>query len=134
MIDRDLIEVLVALALIVACALSAIATAQPRARKREKQERPTRRRPRRHPSAGEVYPASIPTAAGAVMPVASEAGAPAAARERARPRILTGEPAAAENRAPATRRAIKLAGGNTVLAAGGAVGLLAPDRARVAQS
>ena len=110
MINRDLVEVLAALVLIVACARSAIATAQPRTRERSKRREPKRRE----------------------EPARPATSSPLTHRERARPRILTGEPAASEARAPATRRAIKLVGGVTALAFGVAVGLLALVRALVA--
>ncbi len=123
MIDRDLVELLVALALIVACATAAVASASPPRRRRpEARERRRRRRAARPVS--EISAPASPSGIGTV----SEAPA----HPRARPRILTGEPAAPEPHRPATRRAIKLVGGVTALAAGGAVGLLVLVRALVA--
>jgi hypothetical protein len=122
MIDRDLIETLIALALILACALTAIASAQP-----PRKDRPARakreRRPRRHPA---------PAPERAETPAAMRDLTASPATGRARPRILTGEPAAPEPSRPAARRAITLVGGITALAAGGAVGLLVLVRALVA--
>jgi hypothetical protein len=128
MIDRDLVELLVALALIVACAVAAIATASPRRRERAEHEE---RAPRRKRGRRSVMPASRSEALAPESRVAI-AAPPDTPVRRARPRILTGEPAAPEPHEPATRRAIKLVGGVTALAAGGAVGLLVLVRALVA--
>ena len=48
-----------------------------------------------------------------------------------RPRILTGEPAAPEQRKPAPRRALRLIAGITTLAVVGAVGLIVVVRALI---
>jgi hypothetical protein len=48
-----------------------------------------------------------------------------------RPRILTGEPAAPEQRKPAPRRALRLFAGITTLAVAGAVGLIVVVRALI---
>lgn len=55
-----------------------------------------------------------------------------AAGPTGRPRILTGEPAAPEQRKPASMRALKLLAGITTLAIAGAFGLLALVRALIA--
>jgi hypothetical protein len=127
MIDRELAETLVALALIVACAVSAIATAQPPHDERSPRPKRKERRPRRRDAAA----AHATSAAPATTPVLETAAAPTPPAGRARPRILTGEPAAPEPHRPAARRAITLVGGITALAAGGALGLLVLVRALV---
>lgn len=126
MIDRDLVELLGALVVIIACALSAIATASPRERERvgRRARRARRRLPNEVASSGEMTAESFAAAA------AAAATAPGGGRTR--PRILTGEPAPAEQRRPATRRAAKLVVGIATLAAVVAVGLLALVRALVA--
>ncbi|MFY9587938.1 MAG: hypothetical protein WAT66_10835 [Actinomycetota bacterium] len=130
MIDRDLVETLIALALILACALTVIASAQSR------EERPPRAKREKRPSRDPVATTEVGTESAAVTtalaaPAASET-IPAPATGRPRPRFLTGEPAALEPSRPATRRAIAFIGGITALAAGGAVGLLVLVRALVA--
>ena len=133
MIDRDLVELLVALALIVACAASAVASASPSRAEpsagRERVPRARRRRDAPPPAPAATAPQEViapgPATVNAEPSLASSSG-------RARPRILTGEPAAPEPLRPASHRAIKLVGGVTVLALGGAVGLLVLVRALVA--
>jgi hypothetical protein len=111
--DRDLIEALVAFALIIACAWLAIATAQPP--KKERASKPKRRvRPARLQVSGAAPP---PAAAAAVVMPFANAGA--------RPRIFTGETTLPATAKPATKRALKLVAGMTALAAAGAIGLLA---------
>ena len=112
MMDRDLIEVLVAFALIGACAWLAIATAQP-----PNKERPPRPERRVRPTRLEVSGAAPPPAAAVVAVPAGVAGT--------RPRIFTGETTIPTPAKPATKRALKLAAGMTALAAAGAIGLLA---------
>ena len=75
-----------------------------------------------------AVPATEPEAAYAVASPA----APWTSGPPGRPRILTGEPAAAaEQRKPAPRRAMKLVAGIAVLAVAGAIGLLAFVRALI---
>lgn len=124
MIDRDLLETLIALALILACATTAIVTTRP-----PREERATRRkRKERRASAQDVPKASRPPAP---APVVADPAPVITLGGRARPRILTGEPAEPEPHRPAARRAVALVGGITALAAGGAVGLLVLVRALV---
>lgn len=128
MIDRELAEIVVALALILTCALSAIATAQPvREQPSPRVARKERRADRRR-APPEHVTADVPV----VTPVVETASAFTPSPSRARPRILTGEPAEPEPSRPAARRAITLVGGIAVLAAGGAVGLLVLVRTLVA--
>ena len=126
MIDRDLVETLVALALIIACAVSAIASASPPKRERVERDRQPSRRAQRRPVTHNTAVPPPPSVAESTAQPAVPAG------HRARPRILTGEPAEPEPHRPAARRAVKLVGGVTALAAGGAVGLLVLVRALVA--
>ena len=127
MFNRDLVETLVALALIIACGVSAIASARPPRGERAPRPARTDRRARRRARARTPARAETRLAASSVdIPVV------APPTGRSRPRILTGEPAAPEPHRPATRRAIALVGGMTALAAGGAVGLLVLVRALVA--
>jgi hypothetical protein len=82
------------------------------------------------PSAARVAPA--PTVAPAPVVSVAAATEPAgsvATAARGRPRIFTGEPAPLEHGPPVSKRALKLLGGMTALAAVGAVGLLAVVRA-----
>src|SRR5688572_21333401 len=103
MIDRDLVETLVALALIIACAMSAIASASPPKRERVERDRQPSRRAQRRPATHTTAVVPPPP------PVAETTARPAVpAGHRARPRILTGEPAEPEPHRPATRRAVKL--------------------------
>ena len=74
-------------------------------------------------SAGE---APVPAAVVAAEP---QRAASVAVDARERPRIFTGEPAPIEHGPPVSKRALKLLGGMTALAAVGAVGLLAVVRA-----
>jgi hypothetical protein len=110
--DGDLIQILVAFALIIACAWFAVATADPPAR-----ERGSRAKSRARPGPLEVSGAAPPPeAAAAIMPAAAVV---------TRPRIFTGESTLPTTTKPATKRALKLVVGMTVLAAAGAIGLLA---------
>jgi hypothetical protein len=61
----------------------------------------------------------------------SKASTRSAAVPSGRPRILTGEPAAPEQRKPAPRRALRLIAGITTLAVAGAVGLIVVVRALI---
>jgi hypothetical protein len=126
MIDRDLVETYIALALILACAATAVATTRvprsERAPRARREHRRLRARTGHVPGTGSQN-SVIETSA---------AGIPPALAGRPRPRILTGEPAAPEQHRPAGRRAIALIGGITALAAGGAVGLLVVVRTLVA--
>jgi hypothetical protein len=125
-VDRDLVEVIVSLALIGACAGFAVHSAGPRAGERTHRRREKRlgRRERVHVRAA-TEPAAVPA-----TPVAQEVSR--ATADPGRPRIFTGEPASTEVPPPASRRALRLVAGMTVLAAAGAVGLLALVRAMVA--
>src|SRR5437867_2131099 len=129
--NRDLAELLVALALIVASAWFAVATAQP-----AKRERPEKAKRLRSPAPFEVSGAAPPAAlavaegATAVLPAAARSAAEAFGARQAsgvstRPRIFTGESALPTHAKPAGKRALKLVAGMTALAAAGAVGLLA---------
>jgi hypothetical protein len=111
--DRDLIEVFVAFALIIACAGFAVATAQPP--REERAPKPKRR----------GRPARLGVSGAAPPPAAAAAIAMPAAISGSRPRIFTGETTIPTPAKPATKRALKLAAGMTALAAAGAVGLLA---------
>jgi hypothetical protein len=84
-------------------------------------------------AAGPHAPGKQDEHAGTVKEVAEERPAPGVPPSpgSTRPRILTGEPAAPETRRPASRRALKLVGGITLLAAAGAFGLLAVVRALI---
>lgn len=109
--NRDVIELVTAFAMIIACAWFAVATAQQGSRERRpKQGRATR------PAPLEVSGAAPPPAA-AVMP------SPAGAINRAR--IFTGESASVAAGKPPAKRALRLVAGITALAAAGAIGLLA---------
>jgi hypothetical protein len=109
--NSDLTGILVALALIYACAWFAIATAQPP--KRERHSRPKRRV---RPAPFEVSGAAPPPEAAMILPAG-----PLATRAR----IFTGESTLPTATKPATKRALKLVVGITALAAAGAIALLA---------
>jgi hypothetical protein len=126
MIDRDLIEIVVALGIIATCAALVMVSTSP-ARERPPAAPRVERRRRREPASPS---ATDPPSPANEVPRAPLAQPPAG--RRARPRILTGEPASPERARPATRRALKLVVGITVLAAAGALGLLAIVRALVA--
>jgi hypothetical protein len=111
--NSDLIEILVAFALIIACAWFAVATADP-----PKRERPSRPKRVARPARPEVSGAAPPPAEGAAAMMPAGAAA-------SRARIFTGESILATTTKPATKRALKLVVGITALAAAGAVGLLA---------
>jgi hypothetical protein len=111
--DPDLIQALVAFALIIACAWFAVATAQP-----SKKERPSR------PDRG-VRPARLEVSGAAPPPAQAAALSMPGAAAGTRPRIFTGETTIPTPTKPATKRALKLAAGITALAAAGAIGLLA---------
>lgn len=130
MIDRGLVETLIALALIFACAATAIATSRPPREERGPRIRGKEPRTRRRRAA--PRPAPVLEETPATTPVVEAAATPLVPAGRARPRILTGEPAAPEPQRPAARRAITLVGGITALATGMAVGLLVLVRALVA--
>lgn len=85
---------------------------------------------RRMPGSPSVtaIPASQPRGA---EPDAVEPGASAVPAGDRRPRIFTGEPANPEPHRPAARRAARLVGGVTVLAAAGAIALIAFARALI---
>jgi hypothetical protein len=108
--NTDQAEVLVAIALIFACAWFAIATAQP-----PKRERPSRLKRQARPG---------PVEASAVGETASVATAGKTSGST-RPRIFTGESTIPTPAKPASKRALKLVVGMTALAAAGAIGLLA---------
>jgi len=116
--NRDLVEVLVALALIATSAGFAISGSAPAREPRTQSKRPRRERRRAAPELSGAAP--VLEAAVSTVAVAST-----------RPRIFTGEPTEPEPGRPATKRALKLLGGLTVLAAAGALGLLALVRAMV---
>ena len=117
--DADLVKLLIALALIGACAWLAVASAAP-----TRAERPARERKRAR--------AAPPVVSGAAPPPAGVVAiAPPLATGGTRPRIFTGEPISPEPGRPAARRALKLVAGLTALAAAGAVGVLALVRAMV---
>jgi hypothetical protein len=124
--NRDLIEVLSALVLIAVCAGIAIASAgraasEPRPRRRDR--RKTRL------AAPPLEPAetvAVPPAGVSPPPLKAD-GPVGAASEHIdrRPRIFTGEPGRAEPEPSAHRRAMRLVGWMTLLAAAGAIGVLA---------
>src|SRR5438445_3639167 len=128
--NRDVVELITALTLIGACAGFAISTAAPPRQKSEPGEGGLEieaRRRRDHQAVAEA-----PSAQGVLSAPAAPfeaAVAAVAVADRTRPRIFTGEPAPPEAGRPATRRALKLVGGLTALAAIGAVALLALVRA-----
>jgi hypothetical protein len=109
--SRDLIEVLSALVLLAVCGGIAIASAVPR-------RAPAPRQRERKRTAAEPSPAAPTQSLGP--------------RTDGRPRIFTGEPGPSDPEPPPARRAFRLVAGMTVLAAAGALGLLAIVRAMVA--
>ena len=125
--SRDLIEVLSALVILAVCGGIAIASAAP-----GRASAPRRRERKRT--------VDEPTAAGALRPEAATVAEPSPAaptqplgpRTDGRPRIFTGEPGRSDPEPPPARRAFRLVAGMTVLAAAGALGLLAIVRAMVA--
>jgi hypothetical protein len=142
--NPDLVKVLVALAITLACAWIVIAGSRGIEPSGPREKRP-KRRARAHPPevsgasavativAEAVADPSAPSAAATAPAHADEDTAPIARTTvvDSRPRIFTGEPAASERGAPAARRALKLVAGITVLAAGSAIGLLAVVKALV---
>jgi hypothetical protein len=123
--NAETVKLLVALALILMSGLSVARSAG-----LPKAERPATKAPkkREHPAVLEVSGAApLGEAATAfVAPVT------AAASGSSRPRIFTGEPHESADAAPgAARRALKLAAGMTLMAAVGAIGILALVRAMV---
>jgi hypothetical protein len=120
--NDDMVKLIVALTLILVSSLFAVRSAAP-----QKAERPAparQRRERRSPL--QVSGAAPPAAA-----LATESLPSPIVGGSFRPRIFTGEPVTAEPDHGAGRRAIRLAGGLTLMAAAGALGILALVRAMV---
>src|SRR5437867_2402719 len=111
--DADLVKLLVALALIGACAWLAVASAAP-----PREERPRRERKRVRAAPPGLSGAAPPPADAVALPAPLPSGG-------TRPRIFTGEPISPEPGRPAARRALRLVAGLTALAAAGAIGVLA---------
>ncbi len=111
--NGDVGKLIVALALVAASVWLVVSSASPPRKRRAKRGATTRARL----APPELSGAAPPADAGAIaLPVT-----PASTR----PRIFTGEPTPAELGRPATRKALKLAAGITILAAVGAIALLA---------
>ena len=120
--DAETTKLLVALALILMSGLAVARSAD--VPKGERPARPPKRR--RRPTPLQVSGAAPPSEAlAAALPIAVPSTG------STRPRIFTGEPMTADPDPGAGRRAIRLVGGLTLMAAVGAIGILALVRAIV---
>jgi hypothetical protein len=116
MIDADAIRYLAAFAVILATAMIALIGG-------------TRTPPKPHAESATGPAVDVASGADALSATASQAAAAPAVPGNGRPRIFTGEPAHPEPRHPPARRAARLVGGVAVLAAAGAIALIAFVRA-----